>query len=68
LEETILRVECDAVVLGTPASLERIIKIDKPVAKVRFYAREVDGEPLKEKVAEFIRGCKMLHSSFENKS
>ncbi|MEM0052725.1 MAG: GTPase [Nitrososphaeria archaeon] len=55
LEKTIAGIECDAIILGTPASLEKIIKIDKPIVKVRFFAREIDGEPLKEKIIDFIR-------------
>ncbi|MEM3424030.1 MAG: GTPase [Nitrososphaeria archaeon] len=55
LEKTISRIECDAIILGTPASLEKIIKINKPIVKVRFFAREIDGEPLREKIIEFVR-------------
>ena len=30
LEKTINAIECDAVVIGTPIDLNRIVKIDKP--------------------------------------
>ena len=36
LQDSINRVECDAVLLGTPADLRKRIKIDKPTAKVVF--------------------------------
>ena len=36
LEESINNVDCDAVLLGTPADLRKRIKINKPVAKVVF--------------------------------
>ncbi len=44
LEESINGVHCDAVVLGTPSDLTKLIKIKKPVARVRFEAFEV-GKP-----------------------
>jgi predicted GTPase len=36
LEETINRVECDSVVIGTPIDLGRFIKIEKPYTRVRY--------------------------------
>jgi len=50
LEKSINAVECDAVVLGTPSDLTRMIKIRKPVARVSFEAAEV-GRP---SLGEFI--------------
>jgi len=44
LQESINAVECDAVVLGTPADLRRRIKIAKPTVKVRFDGYD-SGEP-----------------------
>lgn len=44
LETSINNVVCDAVVLGTPSDLTRMIRIRKPVARVRFEASEV-GKP-----------------------
>ncbi len=44
LEQSINAVECDAVVLGTPSDLTRMIKIRKPVARVTYEASEV-GKP-----------------------
>ena len=38
LERSINAVDCDAVVLGTPADLTRLIHIEKPVSRVRFEA------------------------------
>jgi len=40
LERSINGVECEAVVLGTPANLARVIRIEKPVARVKFEARD----------------------------
>ncbi len=55
LEETINSIRCDVVVLGTPADISRVIKIDKPVVKARFNLKIVEGITIKEIVNEFIR-------------
>jgi predicted GTPase len=47
LERSINAVVCDAVVLGTPSDLTRLIHIKKPVARVDFEAHEV-GRPVLE--------------------
>ncbi len=54
LEETIRRIDCDAVVLGTPADLTRLIRIDKPVVRVRYELKIVEGPSIKEIVDMFL--------------
>jgi predicted GTPase len=44
LEKTINAVPCDAVVIGTPIDLNRIVKIVKPTVRVRYELQEI-GEP-----------------------
>ena len=44
LEETINAVPCDVVVSGTPVDLGRILKVNKPVAHVRYELDEI-GHP-----------------------
>ncbi len=44
LEATIAKADCDAVVIGTPIDLRRVIKIDKPSTRV-FYALQEIGYP-----------------------
>lgn len=61
LEESINAVDCDAVVLGTPADLTKLIRIGKPVARVAFEAYD-EGKPtleelLAEKIEAFKRGA-----------
>ena len=46
LEKSINGVSCDAVVLGTPSDLTRMISIHRPVARVQFEASEVGGHRL----------------------
>jgi predicted GTPase len=44
LEQTIAQVECDAVVVGTPIDLGRVVTIRQPVVRARYELREV-GQP-----------------------
>ncbi len=54
LEETIARAEADAVLIGTPIDLRRLVKIDKPAYRVRYELQEI-GEPnLKDIILERV--------------
>jgi len=44
LETTIDKVPCDAVIIGTPIDLNRLIKIRKPTVRVRYELQEI-GKP-----------------------
>jgi len=46
LEVSINSVPCDAIVLGTPVNLSRILSIEKPVTRVRFNAKETGATSL----------------------
>jgi predicted GTPase len=63
LEETVNAVECDAVVLGTPADLTRLIDIRRPVTRVSFEAVEVGSPTLEEAVRQVLtrRGVVLNH-------
>jgi predicted GTPase len=54
LEETIKNVPADVVVLGTPSDITRLIKIDKPVVRVSFRIRIVEGPTIEDLVEEFL--------------
>ncbi len=54
LEETVRRAPADAVVLGTPADILRLIKIDKPVVKVSWELKVVEGPTIKDLIDEFL--------------
>ncbi len=41
LEETINRSDCDVVVIGTPIDLRRVININKPATRVKYYLKEL---------------------------
>ncbi len=53
LEETINRTDCDAVVIGTPIDLSRIIKINKPHTRVKYELKETSQPGLEELLQEF---------------
>lgn len=54
LETTINNVDCDAVVIGTPIDLNRIIKINKPSTRVYYDLQEIGNPNLEEIVDDFI--------------
>ncbi|RLE65882.1 MAG: GTPase [Thermoprotei archaeon] len=54
LAETIKHTPCDSVILATPADLSRLLKIEKPVVRVRYNLREVSGPALKNVVTDFL--------------
>jgi predicted GTPase len=55
METTINNTECDAVVIGTPIDLNRIIKINKPNTRV-YYNLQVIGRPnLTEVLDDFVK-------------
>jgi predicted GTPase len=46
LEETINKVDCDSVVVGTPIDLGRLLKINKPSTRVRYELQEIGNNTL----------------------
>jgi len=48
LEETINAVDCDAVVIGTPIDLRRIIRVNKPMVRVKYEIEEIGKPDLEE--------------------
>jgi predicted GTPase len=54
LEATIDRTDCDAVVIGTPIDLARVIKIKKPNTRVFYHLQEIGKPDLADVVEEFL--------------
>ena len=54
LEETINGAECDVVVSGTPVDLRRVIKVNKPIIRVRYEMAEIGHPDLREIIEERI--------------
>jgi len=60
LEATINRTEADAVVIGTPIDLSRIIKIEKPSTRVNYNLQEIGHPNLDEVLEEFVKKHKLV--------
>ena len=59
LEKTINNTECDAVIIGTPIDLSRIININKPTTRVYYDLQEIGDPTLEQVLDEFI--ARKLH-------
>ena len=55
LERTINAADCDAVVIGTPIDLTRVIKINKPATRVRYGIKEIGDANLEAVIEEFLK-------------
>jgi predicted GTPase len=55
LEATVSKVECDAVVIGTPIDLGRIIKIPQPSVRVGYDLDEIGHPDLKDVLGDFLK-------------
>jgi predicted GTPase len=54
LEQVIDSVDCDVVLSATPIDITRVIKVNKPIIRVRYASKEVDGTPLADIVQKLI--------------
>jgi len=55
LEETINNTDCEAVVIGTPIDLNRIIKINKPNTRVYYDLQEIGYPNFNEVLDDFVK-------------
>ena len=55
LEETIQRIPCDTVVIGTPVDLRRIIRIDKPTVIIKYELKVLSSKGLEEILIEVFK-------------
>lgn len=53
LEETINKIKCDLIILGTPIDLGRLINLEKPYVKVRYQLEEVGKPDLEDALRRF---------------
>jgi predicted GTPase len=58
LEKTINRAKCDAVIIGTPIRLSRLIRINKPVARIRYTLEEISRPDLDQIIKRFLKSFK----------
>jgi len=54
LEKTIDNTPCDTVIIGTPIDLARILKINKPFARVTYDLQEIGYPTLNEVLTDFV--------------
>jgi predicted GTPase len=54
LEATIARVPCDAVIVGTPIDLSRLVRIRQPVVRVHYELQEIGRPDLADALAGFM--------------
>ena len=55
LQQTINKADVDAIVIGTPIDLNRIVKIDKPNTRVRYDLQEIGKPNLEDVLLEFVK-------------
>ncbi len=62
LEATINKTKCDAVVIGTPIDLNRIMKIKKPNTRVYYDLQEIGHPDLTDVLGEFVKKHKLAQA------
>ncbi|TFG30208.1 GTPase [Candidatus Thorarchaeota archaeon] len=55
LQETINKADVDAIVIGTPIDLKRVIKISKPSVRVKYDLQEIGKPDLEDVLKEFVK-------------
>ena len=60
LEKTINNTDCDAVIIGTPIDLKRIITINKPSTRVYYDLQEIGSPNLDELLEGFLKERKLI--------
>ena len=55
LEATLNAVDADLVLSATPIDLTRVLKLNKPITRVRYELAQVDGTPLSELIEPIVR-------------
>lgn len=57
LQQTINRTKCDAVISGTPIDLRRIIRVNKPIVRIRYNLEEISKPNLTKIIKKFLARC-----------
>jgi predicted GTPase len=55
LQETINKVDCDGVIIGSPIDLRRIITINKPSVRVKYDLAEITKPDLQDVITNFLK-------------
>lgn len=56
LRRTVEMCPCEMVLSATPIDLKGVLGLDRPVVRVSYFVKEMEGEPLKEAIYSFIAG------------
>lgn len=59
LQQTINKADVDAVVIGTPIDLNRVVKIDKPNTRIRYDLQEIGKPDLEDILSDFVKKHKL---------
>jgi len=59
LEKTIAGTDVDTVLIGTPIDLTRVVKVNKPMARVRYELKDMGDSSLRTYVLEFLKEKKL---------
>ncbi|RLE85683.1 MAG: GTPase [Thermoprotei archaeon] len=62
LEETINKIDCDAMVLGTPSDISRYLNIKIPVVKVFYELKELGKPDLEDIIKDFLIKRELIRS------
>lgn len=54
MEEVIEKTDCDVVLSATPIDITRVLKINKPIVRVKYSSEETDGTPLADMVKKLV--------------
>jgi predicted GTPase len=57
LKETIERIPCDVIAIGTPIDLRRVITLNKPTVRVRYELKVLGPVSLEQVIDEFLKRC-----------
>jgi predicted GTPase len=60
LEQTINKIDCDVVVCGTPIDLTRILKINKPIVRIRYGVGQKTSQEIEEILFKFLKKKKLF--------
>ncbi|MCC6054636.1 MAG: cyclic 2,3-diphosphoglycerate synthase [Thermosphaera sp.] len=58
LEETIVRARVDAIILGTPSDITRLVRTNLPIARVTYKIRVLEGPTIREYIDMFLEESK----------
>jgi predicted GTPase len=62
LEKTINNCDCDAVIIGTPVDLNRIINIKKPITRVYYDLQSIGQPSLEDVIEDFLKKKGISHN------